>query len=91
MRRHLAGFYLSNILLLGFSLAWLVLIFIPLLIASNHAMGLWYEDNLVVLGLEAAICVFGIVWSISRVIVYMKRQASIYRERRMGNEHYVQD
>ncbi len=73
MKRHLATLYLSNILLFAFSAAWLILIFIPLLIATDHAMGLWYEDNLVILTLEAAICVFGMTWGISRVVYYMKR------------------
>jgi hypothetical protein len=89
MRRHLAGFYLSNILLLGFSTAWLVLIFIPLLIASDHAMGLWYEDNVVVLGLETAICLFGIAWSASRIVIYMRHHIRKYRKWRMVREHYV--
>lgn len=87
MRRLMASLYLSNILLFAFSSAWLILIFIPLLIATNHAMGLWYEDNLVILGLEAGICVFGIAWSISRIILYMKRQAIIYRKQRRGDDY----
>jgi len=90
MRRHLAGFYLSNALLLGFSLAWLILIFIPLLIASDHAMGLWYEDNMVILCLEASICVFAIVWSASRIIIYMKRHITKYNSWRSNKEHYVE-
>ena len=89
MRRYLAGLYLSNVLLLGFSVAWLVLIFIPLLIASDHAMGLWYENNLVILTLEAAGCAVAIGWSMSRVVVYMKRQARICRKRPVDKEHYV--
>lgn len=73
MKRYLATLYLSNMLLFGFSAAWLILIFIPLLIATDHAMGLWYEDNLIILTLEAAICVFAMTWGISRVVYYMKR------------------
>ena len=86
MRHHLAGFYLSNSLLLGFSSAWLILIFIPLLIASDHAMGLWYEDNLIILGLEAFICIFSIAWSTSRIVVYLKRHIKMWRRSR---EHCV--
>lgn len=86
MRRHLAGFYLSNALLLGFSSAWLILIFIPLFIASDHAMGLWYEDNLIVLGAELFICIFSIAWSASRIAIYLRRHIKAWRRAR---EHYV--
>jgi len=82
MSKHLAGVYLSNILLLGFAVAWLVLIFIPLLIATDHAMGLWYENNVYILILEAGICAFSITWSMSRIIVYMKRAISKFRLQR---------
>lgn len=73
MRKHLAGVYFSNVLLMAFSLAWLILIFIPLLVATDHAMGLWYENNLVVLVLEAGICVVSAGWAASRIFIYMKR------------------
>lgn len=86
MRRHLAGFYLSNALLLGFSSAWLILIFIPLLIASDHSMGLWYENNVSILGLEAFICIFSIAWSSSRIAIYLKRHIKAWRR---VKEHYA--
>lgn len=82
MKRHLAEVYLSNTLLLGFASAWLVLIFIPLWIASDHSMGLWYEDNLVILALELSVCVFSIAWSISRIVYYMKRNIAKLRSKR---------
>lgn len=73
MRKYLASLFFSNILLFGFSVTWLVLIFIPLLVASNHSMGLWGEHNLAILTLEAAICVFAIIWSVGKVIYCMRR------------------
>jgi len=73
MSKHLAGVYLSNGLLLAFSIGWLLLIFIPLLIATDHAMGLWYENNVYILIAEAAICAFSITWSMSRIVIYTQR------------------
>lgn len=82
MRRLAASLYLSNILLFAFATAWLGLIFIPLLIATDHIMGLWYENNLAILALEAGICIFGITWSISRIIYYIKRQVRTLKARK---------
>ncbi|MCK4714903.1 MAG: hypothetical protein KAT35_04965 [Candidatus Aenigmarchaeota archaeon] len=87
MKRDLVTVYLSNALLLGFATGWLVLIFIPLLIATDHAMGLWYEDNLVILTLEAAVCIFSVTWAISQMIYTIKRR--IRRMRLEVRENYV--
>lgn len=82
MKRHVASLFVSNILLFGFAVTWLVLIFIPLLIASNHSMGLWYENNLAILTMEAAVCAFSIGWSVSKIIYCMKRSIAKLRWRR---------
>lgn len=82
MKRHEVGVFVSNTLLFAFSTGWLVLIFIPLFIASDHSMGLWYEDNLVILTTELAACVFGITWSISQLAYYMRRAARRARTQR---------
>lgn len=92
MTKHLAGVYVSNILLLGFSAAWLILIFIPLLIASDHSMGLWYENNLAILIMEAGICIFGITWSGSRIFFYMRRaMVKLRREQKLRREALCQN
>lgn len=80
MKRHLAMVLLSNTLLLGFALAWLLLIFVPILAGPENYMGIWYENNMAILATEVAICLFGIIWSVIRII------ATIRMERR----HYVQ-
>jgi len=66
---------LSNALLLWFALVWL-LIFTLEFFAPNHTISL-VEDNLIILSTEIIICVFTVVWSITRLV--RKRRCRVMR------------
>ena len=78
MKRRLVIAFLSDSLLLCFALAWLLLIFVPILVAPDNYMGIWYEDNPVILGLEVGVCIFAVIWAAIRIGVNLKK----------GREHY---
>jgi uncharacterized BrkB/YihY/UPF0761 family membrane protein len=66
--------FLTLTLLLAVSFAWLVLIFIPLLLAQQHAYGAWYDYNVPVLIVEAIACIFAIVWAIIKIVATIKKE-----------------
>lgn len=64
--------FVSDILLFAFALAELVLYFIPMLIAKDHTVGLWYEDNMIILGVEIAVCLAAMVWAAYQIRLKIK-------------------
>lgn len=59
--------FLSDVLLLAIAFAELVLTLIPILLSRSHSCGLWYEDNMVILGIEIGFFVAAMGWAIFRV------------------------
>lgn len=73
MIKRVANNLLSNALLLALALTWLLLIFVPILLDSNHTFGMWYENNMLILGLEIAVCIFAVVWAVRGLIIAIRR------------------
>ena len=63
--------FLSDTLLLGFSLV-MLLIFILILLSPNHILVV-EESNLVILGFEIAMCVFSVSWAGYRIVIALRR------------------
>lgn len=59
--------FLSDVLLLAIAFAELVLMLIPILLSKTHSCGLWYEDNMVILGIEIGFFVVVMGWAIFRI------------------------
>jgi len=59
--------FLSDVLLFAFAFAELALMLIPILLSRDHSCGLWYEDNMVILGIEIGFCVAVMGWAIFRI------------------------
>ena len=68
--------FVSDIFLFGFALAELVIYFIPMLLAKDHTVGLWYEDNMVILGLEIAVCLAAMVWAVYQIRLKIKQEGA---------------
>lgn len=67
------GKFLTDVLLLAFALAWLVLIFVPLIISPSHIQG-FVETNMVILSMEISVCVFAVIWAFSKIVSKIKRE-----------------
>ena len=63
--------FVSDTLLLGFSLV-MLLIFILILLSPNHILVV-EESNLVILGFEIALCVFSVSWAAYRIVIALRR------------------
>jgi len=63
--------FVSDTLLLGFSLV-MLLIFILILLSPNHILVV-EESNLVILGFEIAMCVFSVSWAGYRIVIALRR------------------
>ena len=56
---------MSDGLVIFLAITWLALAFIPMLATANRAV-LLFENNLVILALEITICIFAIIWAVTR-------------------------
>jgi hypothetical protein len=68
--------WLTEALLIWFAIAWLGLVFVPMLILPSHDVNLM-ESNLAMLSVEIGICIFAIVWGIKQ---FLKRTKQIKHE-----------
>lgn len=64
--------FLSDALLIGFAICWLLL-FVAMLFVPAHNVFVG-ESNLFVLFLEIVICVFAVIWSSIRVAHNIRRE-----------------
>lgn len=70
--------FLSDTILLAFATAWLVLIFIPILLSPDYFVGIWYENNPIILCVEIIVCVFAVVWAAMRIVSNIKKERDHY-------------
>lgn len=64
--------FLSDVLLFAIAFAELVLMLIPILLSRDHSWGLWYESNMVILGIEIGFFVAVMGWAIFRIVHKLK-------------------
>lgn len=64
--------FLSEALLFAIAFAELVIVLIPILLSRNHAHGLWYEDNMIILGIEIGFFVGAMGWALFSAIRKVK-------------------